>query len=79
MDHLSKQHEAAERVYMRRWLRKNGINPVMGNKLHHTVLLMQQVLRAGGEPHFIMSLAKAEVNKKLRIHAYGVPGLGKTR
>ncbi len=59
----SRQHEAAERVALRRWLRKHDIEPVMGNEPSHTDRLMKQVLKAGGDPHTLMAEACAKVDE----------------
>jgi len=59
----SRQHEAAERIEMRHWLRARGITPVMGDEPNHTEQLMKQVVAAGGDPHVLMNQARAKVDE----------------
>ena len=61
---LTRQHEAAERVAMRRWLRKHGVDPVMGQEPHHTERLMKQVFAAGGNPDVLMAKGRAKVDAR---------------
>ena len=60
----SRQHENAERVEMRWWLRHQGINPVMGNEPSHSELLMKQIHKAGGDPHALMTAGRAKVDER---------------
>ena len=61
----SRQHEAAERVAMRRWLRKQGIEPVTkGIEPNDTELLMKQVFKAGGEFDELMAQGRAKVDAR---------------
>lgn len=64
---LTRQHEAAQRTAMRRWLRKQGIDPVMGQEPNHTELLMKQVFHAGGDPSKLMAEGCAKVDEKKRL------------
>lgn len=61
---LTRQHEAAERVAMRHWLRAHGIKPIMGQEPHHTERLMKQVVAAGGDPSGLMADGRAKVDRK---------------
>lgn len=61
----SRQHEAAERNAMRRWLRKQGLKPVAkGQKLNDTKKLMIQIMEAGGRCDDIMALGRAKVDAR---------------
>ena len=64
MTEFSRQHEAAERVALRRWLRRRDISPVKGEEPNHTELLMKQVMQAGGDPHELMRIADREVDAR---------------
>jgi len=60
----SRQHEAAERVAMRHWLAKRGIEPVMGQEPSHTQRLMIQVYKAGGDPEVLMAAGRKKVDDR---------------
>jgi hypothetical protein len=66
MYQYTRQHQAAERVAMRRWLRVKGIAPVMGNEPNHTELLMKQVMAAGGDPTVVMQKGRETVDEHQR-------------
>jgi hypothetical protein len=66
MYQYTRQHEAAERVAMRHWLRVKGINPIMGNEPNHTELLMKQVFAAGGDPTVLMQKGRETIDERLR-------------
>ncbi|KKN12241.1 hypothetical protein LCGC14_1018580 [marine sediment metagenome] len=62
---FSQQHEAAERNAMRRWLRKQGLDPVtMGQEPNDTQKLMIQVQRAGGDFEKLMAEGRAKVDAR---------------
>jgi hypothetical protein len=61
---FTRQHEAAERVSMRHWLRKQGIQPIMGQEPSHTERLMKQVLAAGGDPEALMAKGREKVDRE---------------
>lgn len=68
MKPLTRQHEAAERTAMRRWLREQGIDPVaMGQEPSDTELLMKQVFHAGGDPQKLMAEGRETVDEKKRL------------
>ena len=61
----SRQHEAAERNAMRRWLRSQGRDPVTeGQEPNDTQKLMIQVLRAGGDCDKLMAEGRAKVDAR---------------
>lgn len=62
---FTRQHEAAERNAMRRWLRKHVIEPVtMGQEPNDTQKLMIQVLGAGGDVGKLMAAGRAKVDAR---------------
>lgn len=64
----TRRHQAGERVAMRHWLRKHGIDPVMGDEPEHTQRLMIQVEEAGGNSDELMTLGRARVDARELIH-----------
>lgn len=61
----SRQHEAAERNAMRRWLRSQGRDPVtMGQEPNDTQKLMVQVLKTGGDVGKLMAEGRAKVDTR---------------
>ena len=62
---FSRQHEAAERNAMRRWLRSQGRDPVtMGQEPNDTQKLMIQVLGSGGDCEKLMVEGRAKVDAR---------------
>ncbi len=73
--HFSRQHEAAERNAMRRWLRSQGIKPVArGKGLNDTQKLMVQVLRTGGDVGKLMAEGRAKVDARRKEVEHGQKG-----
>ena len=60
----TRQHQAAERVAMRRWLAKHGIDQIQGTTPSHKEQLMKQVLKFGGDPHSLMAEGRAKVDAR---------------
>jgi len=58
----SRQHEAAERAALRRWLRMNGYEPCCS--LYSTGMLIKQVSTLGGDFNKLMEEACKEVDRK---------------
>lgn len=65
----TRQHQASERVYMRRWLRQHGISPVMGQEPSHTEQLMKQIISGGGNPATLMARGRAKVDGSKGVSA----------
>ena len=58
------QIAAAERVEMRRWLVKKGIQPHTGSNTEATLALMGQVCAARGDGQAIMAQGRAKVERR---------------
>ncbi len=63
MKQYTRQHQSAERVAMRHWLRAHNIKPVMGQEPSHTERLMKQVIEAGGNPYQLMLIGQQTIDK----------------